>query len=486
MSKAARNRAAYNEKQQAKREREELAAKNAKIRKVTAIVTVSVIAALIVAFIVGICVYNIRMNSGDYLRKETAASSNNIDVDGAMMNYYYNDVLNSFVAYYGSYVQYYGFDPSADPKYQTFSDGQTWFDYFMSGAKTNVTGYLALNEGAMAEGISLTDAEKSALETRVSNIDAALYGRGVKKNDILNAKLIEALAYKYQAAKQAGFTPTSSEIAARYKESPEKFQSVDYIAYTFDWSGEKMTQSAAKIAAARLSDAKSVDGFKSVVAELYRSDSPDLTDEQIETAISNITTTGASYTDGSELSEWAFSAKVGDTKVIEDESKSTTTAYILTKAANRDESATVNVRHILFTADKYGSTEKAKAQAEKVLAEFNSGDKSIESFSNLVLAYTEDENTCYNGGLYQNLASGLTLTNFDEWCFFGTRQPGDCEIIETTHGIHIVYFESKGLVNWEASVADAIISEKFTELDKKLLEDYPVSFDDILIAEIPG
>ena len=270
MSKAARNRAAYNEKQQAKREREELAAKNAKIRKVTAIVTVSIIAAIIVAFIVGICVYNIRMNSGDYLRNETAASSKNIDVDGAMMNYYYNDVLNSFVAYYGSYVQYYGFDPSADPKYQSFSDGQTWFDYFMSGAKSNVTGYLALNEGAMAEGISLTDAEKSALETRVSNIDAALYGRGVKKNDILNAKLIEALAYKYQAAKQDEFLPNASEITAKYNESPEKFQSVDYIAYTFDWSGEKMTQSAAKIAATRLSDATSLDNFKKIVARSDR------------------------------------------------------------------------------------------------------------------------------------------------------------------------------------------------------------------------
>ena len=486
MSKAARNRAAYNEKQQAKREREELARKNAKIRKVTAIVTISLIAALIVAFIVGVCVYNYRMDSGEYLRSETAASSKNIDVDGAMMNYYYNDVLNTFVDYYGSYVQYYGFDPTGDAKYQSFSDGQTWFDYFMSGAKSNVTGYLALNEGAAAEGISLSEAEKSALETRVSGLDTTLYGRGVKQSDIYNAKLIEALAYKYQAIKQDEFAPTKAEINERYASEPEKYQSVDYISYTFDWSEEKMTQSAAKIAAARLSDAKTVENFKSILAELLRSDSPDLTDEDIETYITSYTTTGALYTEGSELSEWAFGAKYGDTKIIEDESNSKTTAYILTKAAVRDESKTVNVRHILFTSDKYGSTEKARAKAEEVLAEFESGDRSIESFSNLALAYTEDENTCYNGGLYENLANGVTLTNFDEWCFFGTRKSGDCEIIETTRGIHIVYYESDGLLNWEASVADAIISDRFNELDEKLLEEYPVSFDDILIAQIPS
>ncbi len=486
MSKAARSRAANSEKQRAKQERELIAAKNAKVRKVTAIVTISLIGALILALIIGVGVYNHRLNSGEYLRGEVAASSKNIDVNGAMMNYYYNDVLNSFVGYYGSYVQYYGFNPSGSAKGQTISDNQTWFDYFMSGAESNVTGYLALNEAAMAEGIGLSDAEREALENRVSRIDTGLYGRGVNSGDILDAKLIEALAFKYQSSKQKEFEPSDAEINARYKENPRKYQSVGYIEYSFDWSDGGMSRNDAVAASERLAAAKSQEAFKSIIGELLRSGSSDLSDDSVESYIESFTKSGQLFSEGSELSEWAFSAKVGETKIITDESNSTTTVYMLTSEAARDEGRTVNVRHILFTADSYGSTEKARAKAEEVFAEFESGDKTPESFGVLALAWTEDENTCYNGGLYAELAGGITITNFNDWCFFGARESGDCEIIETTNGIHIVYFESEGRTNWAASVANDIVTDRFTELDTGLLSEYPVSFDDILIAQIPG
>ena len=485
MSKAARNRAAYEEKQRMKREREEFAAKKAKVRKITAIVTVSLIAAFILTLVIGVGVYNHRMNSGNYLRSEVAASSKNIDVNGAMMNYYYNDVLNSFVDYYGSYVQYYGFDPTGSAKGQEISDGQSWFDYFMSGAKTNVTGYLALNEAAMAEGISLSDEEIEALGTRVSGIDTGLYGRGVNSGDILDSKLIEALAFKYQAAKQEEFEPTDAEIAERYSEDPRKYQSVGYIEYSFDWSDGNMSRNDAVVASERLAAAKDRAAFESIITELLKAGSSDLSDDSIKSHIESFTKSGQLYSEN-ELSEWAFAAKVGETKIITDEDNSTTKVYMLTEEAARDESRTVSVRHILFTADKYGSTEKALAKAEEVLAEFNAGDMTPKSFGVLALAYTEDENTCYNGGAYKDLAEGITITSFNDWCFFGTRKAGDCEIIETDNGIHIVYFESEGPENWKASVANDIVNEHFTELDTELLDKYPVSFDDILIAQIPG
>lgn len=486
MSKAARNRAANAEKQRLKREREEFAAKKAKVRKITAIVTLSVIAALLLTLLVGVGIYNHRLNTGEYLRTEIAASSKNIDVNGAMMNYYYNDVLNSFVDYYGSYVQYYGFNPQSSAKGQSISEGQSWFDYFMSGAKSNVTGYLALNEAAIAEGISLNDAEKAALETRVADLDTGLYGRGVNRKDILDAKSIEALAFKYQASKQTEFEPTTAEINERYNEDPRRYQSVGYIEYEFDWSEGQMNRNDATAASERLAAAKSLDAFKSIIGELLKAESPDISDDSIASYIESFTMEGQLFSEGKELSEWAFSAKVGETKIITDESNSKTTVCMLTEEASRDEGKTVNVRHILFSSDRYGSLEKARAKAEEVLAEFESGDRSAESFGVLALAYTEDENTCYNGGLYADLAEGITITNFNDWCFFGTRKAGDCEIIETDNGIHIVYYESDGPANWAASVIDDIVTERFNELNTNLLSEYPVSFDDILIAQIPG
>lgn len=486
MSKAKRNRAAYLEKQAIKKEREELAKKNAKIRKVTAIVTVSLIAALILVFIVGVGIYNHRLNTGEYLRNEVAASSKNIEVDGAMMNYYYNDVYNSFVDYYGSYVEYYGLSTTQSSKLQYISDDMTWFEYFMSGAQQNVTAYLAMNEGATAEGVSLSDDELDALKTRVNFIDTGLYGRGVTGEDILAAKTIEALAYKYQAVKESEFEPSGSEIAEYYESNPNKYQSVDYIYYTFDWSDGQMNRNDVTLASERLADSKSLDNFKSIMSELFESTYGDLADETLQSYVEGNILSGQLYTEGNELSEWAFNADVCDTKVIDDENNCTTTVYMLVSKAARDESKTVNVRHILFTSDRYGSTEKAKAKAEEVLETFKSGDMSAESFKVLALAYTEDENTCYNGGLYQNLAEGITLTNFNDWCFFATRKSGDCDIIETDNGIHIVYYDSDGLENWAASVSDDIVSEKFTELNETLLNDYPVSFDESVLSQIPG
>lgn len=485
MSKAARKRASYNERIAAKREREEFAAKQAKVRRITAIVTVSLIAALLLIFIIGAAIYNRKLDSGDYLRNEVAASSKNIEVDGAMMNYYYNDVFNSFLDYYGSYVEYYGFNTSLGAKSQYISDDQTWFEYFMSGAKSNVTGYLAMNEGAISEGVSLTDEEKSALTERVKLIDTGLYGRGVNSDDILNAKSIEALAYKYQAIKTDEFEPTAAEIEESYNENPKSYQSVDYIAYEFDWSDGYMTETTADLASERIADAKDIETFEKLIAELLRRDSEDMSDEAVETYIESFTTEGALYTSNNELSEWAFSANVGDTKVVKDEDNSITTVYMLKRAAERDETPTVNVRHILFTSDTYGSTEGAYKAAQVVLSQFESGDKTSESFALLALAYTEDESTCYNGGLYEGLADGVTISDFNDWCFDSSRASGDYEIIESSNGIHIMYYESAGQPNWYESVKENIISDRFEELSSELLANYPVAFDESLINAIP-
>lgn len=486
MSKAKRNREAYLEKQQKKHEREEFAKKTAKVRKITAIITVSLIAALIILLIAGVGIYNHRLNTGEYLRSETAASSKSIDVNGAMMNYYYNDVYNSFVDYYGSYVEYYGLNTLQSAKTQYISDDQTWFDYFMSGAKSNVTGYLAMNEAASADSISLSDDEKTALDNRISFIDTGLYGRGVKSADILDSKLIEALAYKYQAYKQREFQPTSAEITERYANDPRMYQYVDYIYYEFDWSEGQMNRNTVTAYSERLEDAVNLESFKNIVAELLMAEYSDITVETVDSYVESFILTDQAYTEGKELSEWAFSAKSGDTTIITDESTSKTTVYMLISEAARDESKTANVRHILFTKDRWGSTEKAQAKAEEILAEFKSGDMTAEAFAVLALAWTEDENTCYNGGLYENLAEGITLSTFNDWCFFGTRKPGDCDIIETENGIHIVYYDSDGLKNWEADVSDDIITEKFNEFNTTILNDYPVSFDDSLLSQIPG
>lgn len=70
MSKATRNRIANAEKQMLKREKEAIEAKKRKIRRVTAIITGTLIAILILVTLIGTITYNARLNSGNYLNKK--------------------------------------------------------------------------------------------------------------------------------------------------------------------------------------------------------------------------------------------------------------------------------------------------------------------------------------------------------------------------------------------------------------------------------
>ena len=493
MSKSQRTRAANAEKKMLRAEREAHAEKQGKIRKITAIVTSSVIGVFVAAVIIATAAYSIRMNSGGYLRNRTAASSADIDVDGAVMSYYFNDVYNTFVEYYGSYVSYYGLDTSLSLKSQKMSDGQTWFDYFMSGAKSNVEGVLALNEAAKADGVTLSGDEINAISTRSDRTDTGLYGRGVKRNDIFDAKKLEALAYKYQFMKQEEFTPTEDEIDAGYKASPEKYQAISYYSYDFTWSNETdgdgiVTKEDAKASADKLAEATGINRFRTELKLLLKEASPEATEDDISTSLENRLKSGAYYSSSDDgFSEWAFGgAAVGETKVIEHEGSSKYTVYMLASEPVRDESRTVNVRHILLTSDEWGSAEKAKAQAEKLLEQWKSGNMTEESFALLALAYSADAGSYYNGGLYENVTEGRMVASFNDWCFDESRQPGDTEIVETTYGYHVMYFVGDGLDQWQSLVADSIISGKFTELNSQIKEKYPVAFDDTVLEDIPG
>ena len=194
MSKKSHSRPETAAKQRARLEREAFEAKKSKIRRITAIVTASVLAVLLLIGAAGLIAWNVRLNRGDYLRAEIAASGGGAEVDGAMMNYYFNDIYNTFVEYYGSYVEYYGLDTTAPLRSQYIDTTESWFDYFMTGAKDTVTGLLALRGAADAAGLTLNEAETAAVRARADAADTGLYGRGTHADDIFRARSLEALA----------------------------------------------------------------------------------------------------------------------------------------------------------------------------------------------------------------------------------------------------------------------------------------------------
>ncbi len=144
--------------------------------------------------------------------------------------------------------------------------------------------------------------------------------------------------------------------------------------------------------------------------------------------------------------------------------------------------ATVNVRHILFSADTWGSKETALAKANEVMAAM--GAYSADSFAALAMEYSDDAATCYNGGLYANLEKGSSVSGFDSWSFDAARKSGDIAVIETEFGAHIIYFEGAGLVKWQAEISDTIKDTNFDAICQLLYKTYPVTFNDTTFAAI--
>lgn len=125
----------------------------------------------------------------------------------------------------------------------------------------------------------------------------------------------------------------------------------------------------------------------------------------------------------------------------------------------------VNVRHILIepestdeeAADEDSSTVEdsaseeaseeaawaaAEEKAQEILAEWEAGEATEDSFAELAETYSADTGSNTNGGLYEDVYPGQMVTEFNDWCFDADRQAGDTAIVKTSYGYHIMYFVS--------------------------------------------
>lgn len=82
--------------------------------------------------------------------------------------------------------------------------------------------------------------------------------------------------------------------------------------------------------------------------------------------------------------------------------------------------------------------------------EWQSGDQSETSFANLAKEFSDDGGSRSAGGRYSHVYQGQMVETFENWCFDESRKPGDTGLVETTYGVHIMYFISNGPEKWYA------------------------------------
>lgn len=480
----AMERASGGDKKTIEKQKEE---KKAKRKKKTWTLIGILCAILLVAIII--------INSNLFYTQMSAVTIGDEEYTAAEVGFYYHTSYYNFVSSYGDYLSLMGLDTEKSLSSQSYGEDQTWAEFFREQAVSTLTQMTVLWSEAQDAGFKLNDEDEAALQEELtslsstatdngySSIDQFLttnYGKGLDYESV--AKLMERayIAQAYAEKKQASFTYTDSELLDHYAENADRFDNFTYVKYFVDGAedADNGIDSATAMANAKEladsileTDFESSEEFKSKVLEVTGAEA------------SEDSTEGSSLS--SDYTEWMTDADrtEGDTTVIESSS-----GYYVLYFISRDDNDynLMNVRHILIKAeaDDEGAytdeaKEAAKTEAERLLAEYEEGEKTEDSFAELARANSQDDGSKTNGGLYEGVYKGQMVESFNDWCFDESRQQGDTGIVfnEDTNycGYHVMYFVGQGKNYRLGAAEDDLRSTDYNAWYEEVSADYAVS-----------
>ncbi len=453
------------------------------------------------------------------------AKTEHYEVDGAMYAFF----LYDFVGQYSSYLPYYGYNVELSLREQTaacpLSEGKTWFEFFAEMANSQIDQYLSACEAAYNASFELEAEELAEIKSYIEELQANAVQNGYKDLDALLADyyidgitaetfekciVLQQLAYSYMNSHSLTIEYTSDDLLKFRNDHPESFLMIDVIQYGFfaeydkDATEEEIEAAVADAKAraeAFYSKNKTVDSFKNAIVSLEQAggnstDSPEIIISKFLLDAEYYDADAAATESEKPYFEWAYSSdrKAGDTFMHEskyqDGEKYYTVSCIVSPAYFYDY-LTKDCRHILFYVDN-NETDKDKlatakaealAKANAILDEFKNGNKTEDDFKALEKKCLDDK-SALEATAYYNVTKGYMVEEFENW-IYGERIPGDCEIVETMYGYHVVYFIGNGLPAWEIDAKSGYISEIMTKYQDELIETYKVTYDSEEIKKIP-
>ncbi len=436
--------------------------------------------ALVLAF--AVCAF---ASCGKNLSEIDAVKSENFTVTAGMLSYSLYDTYYYYLNYYGeSGLAYYLGIDSKTPIQEQYYDaekGITWFDVFLEDALNGFVNALSLCEAALADGIELTDIDKKFIASEIEEVASAaekdgktfeeyvkeIYGKGVSEDDIRKTLEMYRLANKKLYKDYETAEVTQEEIEAYAAKDPDYYLCRDVKYFTLSYSNETEKNPLIKEYAEKMKAAASIEEFEALAADYANQEFSVNTsaEKEIKSAFYQNTTEDSKKTD---LEKWVFANDTvkGSTYLVE--SASNCTVYIAATEAQKNNSQTRDMYHILFSADVYDTLDNAKLLADNLYSSWKEDGSSLEGFKTLANKYTTDYATSFTGGYYANVASGDLVPELDKWLFNGERVVGDSAVIATEYGIHMIYYGGEGEPYWKIAVIQALKDEKAAAL----MEDY--------------
>ena len=454
------------------------------------------IAVVFVVVAVALVVYN----SGIIQRNQTAVTIGGVKHNTAETAFYYQSAYQSFINSQNGYLATAlgMLDTSKPLKDQSYTEEQTWADYFQDQAVRSMRFVQAANQAAKDEGMALESEDLESFDATVAarKSEAASYGYTYKGyltamfGSVMTPSIYESclkdqlLASKYANAHFDSLSYTDDEIQAYYEENKNTYDLVDGAYVTISGTPEAKTDEDGNAVEATEEEKTAAMAEAKETAEAILAayeDGGDL--EKLAEEHGASFTAGEQLTTGSSAAlTWLFDAgrKAGDAEVVEDTSSYAVAVF---NSRERDETLDYNVRHILVTKDslELGEGEEAteellRAKAQEIL---DSWDGTEEGFAKLANENSKDGGSNTNGGLYEDVPKGQMIAAFQNWCYEDGRKSGDTGIVySASTGAHIMYFVGYGDTEyWHYACDNMLRGEAQTEWENNLRESVTAEVD---------
>lgn len=512
-----------------------------KLRIIKSVVAVVIVLALLVAYVVtgtvrkGFIHSTLQWTTGLTAVTIEDADGDKIKIPVSTYNYYFANTYNNLMSTQQTYEEYglsledynldVDFDIPLSDQTTTNDDGEvvTWLEYLneqvIDGIKST---YMYYNEAVKANGgeePEITEDQQSEIDDTLSEYKSTAesygytlsaylvqaMGKGVTESVFRRESTVSYIAQNYQSEFSESITEEeyTDEDLQTYRDSHiEDLEAVSIRIFEASTEDDAIAfEEALNSDGSNFSDLcvqYSEDGVynNSYYAQDEASTKLYATRSILQNAGYAIATAedhthedGEEHSDDEELSypglDWLFSEdrQAGDTYQY-----STTVVYVL-EPVQIPEASSVNVRHILIapetdddSTDATSATEEqwaaALETAQGIVDEFNSGDRTEDSFAALVSENSTDTGSSSNGGLYEDIIPGQMVDAFESWALDPNRNAGDVDIVQTQYGYHIMYFVGDtGTPIWEVNAQSGLSSEDSTTATEELENSYTATLN---------
>lgn len=448
----------------------------------------------------------------------TAATIDGEKYTAAEVTFHYQNVYRTFLQNNYTSLSYgvLSLNPNASLSAQTITEndaamlnlesdvvGLSWHDYFVDEALEEMAAIQSVLKTAREEGFAYPDSVQEEYEANMASLESAAAASGASTTQYLQANLGRSMTEKvygeqlllslqyesYATARENGLIYSDAELEDAYKNNRNTYDRADYESISISGMAESTTDAegntvepteAETAAAMRAAKARA----EEILAACRGGASLESLADPDNGAVYSHTETAA-YADNPVLN-WVFddARRDGDIDVVES-SSSYTVALFHSKA--RYEYNTVDVRHVLiqpeastlssedegYQADVDAKKAAAKARAEELYAQWQSGDATEETFADLARENSADGNAA-EGGIYTEIYQGQMVQSFNDWCFDASRQSGDSGIVETDYGFHIMYFVGQSTPYWKVQVRDNLVNADMNGWYETFTQDHAI------------